>query len=78
MVASVRSPVGEDAQADGILRFMLARGRASRKQVAWLKGYVTRLRERERPVGYLPMGRNHGAGVHLCWWHPPLLFLPKQ
>ena len=51
MVASTQAPTGEDAQADGILRFMLARGRASRKQVAWLKGYVTRLREKERPNG---------------------------
>lgn len=51
MVASVQAPTGEDAQADGILRFMLARGKASRKQVAWLLGYVKRLREREQPQG---------------------------
>lgn len=49
MVASGQTLTGEDAQAEGILRFMLGRGRASRKQVAWLKGYVARLRERERP-----------------------------
>lgn len=39
----------EDAQADGILRFILERGHASRKQVAWLLGYVKRLRKRSRP-----------------------------
>ena len=49
MVASTRDPSQDDAQADGILRYMLARGKASRKQVAWLAGYVRRLRGRDRP-----------------------------
>ena len=48
MVTSVQAPEREDAQADGILRYMLARGKGSRKQVAWLIGYVKRLRN-DRP-----------------------------
>ena len=51
MVTSVRTPDRDDAQADGILRYGLARGQLSRKQLAWLLGYVKRLRERERPQG---------------------------
>lgn len=39
----------EDAQADGIVRFLLARGYGSRKQIAWLKGYIRRLRDKVRP-----------------------------
>ena len=50
MATPKRSPAADDAQADGILRYMLARGKATRKQVAWLKGYVTRLRTHQRPV----------------------------
>ena len=39
----------EDAQADGILCSILGRGYASRKQAAWLLGYLNRLRKRSRP-----------------------------
>lgn len=45
----VSTETKEDAQADGILRYMLERQKASRKQVAWLLGYLRRLRNRVRP-----------------------------
>jgi hypothetical protein len=44
-----RSPVQDDAQADGILRFILERGHGTPRQIAWLIGYVKRLRKRSRP-----------------------------
>jgi hypothetical protein len=44
-----KSPAQDDAQADGILRFILERGRHTRRQIAWLIGYVQRLRKRSRP-----------------------------
>ena len=47
-MTTIQVPTHEDAQADGILRYMLARGRASRNQVRWLLGYVRRLRERSQ------------------------------
>ena len=50
-MVTVRNPVQDDSQADGILRYMLNKGKASRKQVAWLLGYVKRLRDRDRPQG---------------------------
>jgi len=44
-----RTPAQDDTQADGILRFILERGQGSRRQIAWLIGYVKRLRQRSRP-----------------------------
>lgn len=46
---ATRNPAQDDAQADGILRFILERGRGSHRQIAWLIGYVKRLRKRSRP-----------------------------
>ena len=46
MAAPVRDPTQEDSQADGILRFILENRRFTRKQIAWLCGYVRRLRAR--------------------------------
>jgi len=44
-----RTPAQDDAQANGILKFILERGHGSRRQIAWLIGYVRRLRQRSRP-----------------------------
>ena len=45
----IKNPAKDDSQADGILRFILERGHGSRRQIAWLMGYVKRLRQRSRP-----------------------------
>jgi len=50
-LAIKNDPESEDSQADGILGYILAKGKASRKQAAWLKGYVVRLRGKVRPQG---------------------------
>ncbi len=34
----------KDAKADGILRSMLARGKATHRQIGWLIGYIQGLR----------------------------------
>lgn len=36
----------DDSKADGILQYILQHGRASRRQVGWLLGYIQRLREK--------------------------------
>jgi hypothetical protein len=36
----VATPKDDHQKARGILRYMLVKGKASRKQVAWLIGYV--------------------------------------
>ena len=48
-VMVTQNPAQDDAQADGILRFILERGHATRRQIAWLMGYVKRLRKRSWP-----------------------------
>lgn len=48
-MAVARDTSQDDAQANGIMRYGLENGKLSRKQLAWLIGYVKRLQQRIQP-----------------------------